>query len=264
MNPVEEINRLLDTDRAELVRQGNHYVYKLSNGRQFVRSKTPSDHRSVLNELSQLRRLLDTRREQPTMHLTDVALEPLHPPSSEPEESPVLVMEQEGEVKQRIQSAIKFWSEKYEYWLSRAQRAERRVQMLNQLLPFAEDPGIGKVLSSLSPAPLATVPEQAPAKEPIPEPPQTISDRVQVTRDLVYAATHVFKTAGRFDFTVSDVYEVMVGSRQVDNIERSRVRAAIAAAMITLVDQGKLVKTVQGRGRAMSRFNFPDHPSPNE
>jgi hypothetical protein len=47
----------LEKSNATLVRQKKHLVYRLPNGRTFVLSKSPSDHRSVLNAVSTLRKL---------------------------------------------------------------------------------------------------------------------------------------------------------------------------------------------------------------
>lgn len=43
---------------AVLVRQKNHQVWRLPNGRNYVMSQTPSDHRAARNQLKVLRRLL--------------------------------------------------------------------------------------------------------------------------------------------------------------------------------------------------------------
>lgn len=43
MNATTEITRLLSEHHVPLVRQKNHLVYRLPNGRNFVMAKTPSD-----------------------------------------------------------------------------------------------------------------------------------------------------------------------------------------------------------------------------
>lgn len=58
MDPNVEIERLLQERGAVLVRQGNHNVYKLPNGKMFTRAKTPSDVRSAHNSLRDLRHCL--------------------------------------------------------------------------------------------------------------------------------------------------------------------------------------------------------------
>lgn len=47
---------------AVLVRQKNHQIWRLPNGRNYVISQTPSDGRAVKNQLSVLRRLLGAGR----------------------------------------------------------------------------------------------------------------------------------------------------------------------------------------------------------
>lgn len=56
MNPIEQIDQMLKATGAILKRRGKHEVWKLPNGRSFVRSKTPSDHRCARNQIRDLRR----------------------------------------------------------------------------------------------------------------------------------------------------------------------------------------------------------------
>ena len=42
-----------------LVRDKNHLRFRLANGKMLTLAKTPSDHRAILNSISQLRRLID-------------------------------------------------------------------------------------------------------------------------------------------------------------------------------------------------------------
>ncbi len=43
---------------AVMVRDKNHLRFRLANGKMLTMAKTPSDHRSLLNAVSQLRRLM--------------------------------------------------------------------------------------------------------------------------------------------------------------------------------------------------------------
>ncbi|MFT4111322.1 hypothetical protein [Silvibacterium sp.] len=54
----KQISELLDRAGATVLRRKGHIVYRLSDGRRFVRPKTPSDWRASRNALSDLRRLL--------------------------------------------------------------------------------------------------------------------------------------------------------------------------------------------------------------
>jgi hypothetical protein len=76
-------------------------------------------------------------------------------------------------------------------------------------------------------------------------PPEAITERVQVTRQLVLAATQTLDAP----FTVNDVMAVMVNGRQIELDERGRVRASIAQAMTTLYERGELVKEQEHFGR---------------
>jgi hypothetical protein len=123
--------------------------------------------------------------------------------------------------------------------MAQAQRLERRVQMLKALLPFADDPATEAALKAV------TTPPPAPPAPPRPEQPQQITERVQVTRELVFAATHTFDGT----FTVNDVLALMTRGRQIGGDERMRVRSSIAQSMITLCDRGQLIKEAEGYGR---------------
>jgi hypothetical protein len=127
-----------------------------------------------------------------------------------------------------------------ELLMAEAQRLERRVEMLKALLPFTDDPATEIALRALAvpepPLPAALMP---------PEPPQHVTERVQVTRQLVLAATQTFDRT----FTVNDVMALMTGGRQIDGTERMRVRSSIAQAMMSLHERGELIKEAEGIGK---------------
>lgn len=58
MNPKERVYSLLSSVGAVLKRRKNHEVWQLPNGKNFVRSCTPSDVRGDLNNLSDLKHAL--------------------------------------------------------------------------------------------------------------------------------------------------------------------------------------------------------------
>ena len=58
MNRAAEVDRLLQADGAVLTRQNKHEVWKLSNGRTFTRSSTPSDQHAASQQLRDLRHAL--------------------------------------------------------------------------------------------------------------------------------------------------------------------------------------------------------------
>lgn len=57
-NPGERLRLLLEQSGAVLVRHKKHLVYRLPNGRSYTCASTPSDWRAVLNQITQLKRLL--------------------------------------------------------------------------------------------------------------------------------------------------------------------------------------------------------------
>ncbi|MCL5744571.1 MAG: hypothetical protein M1541_11695, partial [Acidobacteria bacterium] len=144
-------------------------------------------------------------------------------------------------LKQRIEGAIATEEAMQEKLLAEAQAHERKVHMLKALLPFADEPATEDALRGVLPA----VEPPAPQKPGAPAPPDAITERVQVTRQLVLAATQTFLET----FTVNDVMSLMVNGRQIDPGERGRVRASIAQAMVTLHERGELVKEQEHFGR---------------
>ena len=59
MNARAKVNELLSECGAVFKRGRKHEVYELPNGKNFVRAATPSDRRSDLNNLSDLKRQLE-------------------------------------------------------------------------------------------------------------------------------------------------------------------------------------------------------------
>lgn len=237
MNPAVQRDRLLDR-HAVLVRDTNHLVYRLDNGQTFVAAKTPSDHRAAKNNLSQLRRALGIARgpnpkgEQELMAAQEIAL------AVAPTASP---QEREAEsLKLRIESAIVREEAAQERLLAEAQAHERKVHMLKALLPFADDSAAEDALRGVLPNP-----ERQAMPEPPAAPPQVITERVQVTRQLVLAATQTFEDR----FTVNDVLALMTGGRDIDSNERQRVRSSIAQCVMSLHERGELIREAEGYGK---------------
>ena len=241
MNAQHEIDRLLDESGAVLVRQNKHLVYRLPNGKNFVGAKTSSDpDRAAKNSLSDLRRALGAPRT--TASQEPIAMEHPQSPQNTPLEPPrqdVSRHTPENSLRSRVESMIAGEEAAQELLMAEAQRLERRVQMLRALLPFADDAATEEALRAIT-SPPAAPPAPAP-----PEPPQQITERVQVTRQLVFAATQTFEDA----FTINDVLALMTGGRQIDPPERLRVRSSIAQSMMMLHERGELIRETEGYGR---------------
>ena len=238
MNAVAETDRLLSEHGAILVREGKHRIYQLPGGQVFTRPKTPSDHRSTLNNLASLRRALGIRHAQPPSKGEEMDMPEQSPAAVPAPELPAPAIES---FKQRIEAAIAGEEAMQEKLLAEAQAHERKVHMLKAILPFADDPNTERSLRGILPAP-----EPPPVPKPVAAPPpDAITERVQVTRQLVLAATQTFSAP----FTVNDVMALMVNGRQIDGDERGRVRSSIAQAMVTLHERGELVKEQEHFGR---------------
>ncbi len=144
--------------------------------------------------------------------------------------------------------------------LADAQMAERRVQMLKAMMPFMDDPMFADTLRAVlpSPEPLA-VAAPPPSAPPPPEPPQHITERVQVTRQLVFAATQTFECT----FTINDLVARMANGANIDGPERVRVRSSVASAMMTLLDRGEVIRAAEGYGRRQAIWRRADIHRPN-
>jgi hypothetical protein len=259
MDASAELTRLLTDSGAVLVRQKKHRVYRLPNGHNFISPKTPGDYRTAANQLSNLRHALALEPAQPShkgqqaargvdiraqehkdMPATQNATQaPPAPAIANVAEVPKLSL------KDRLEAAVREEETAQEKLLAEAQGHERRAQMLKALLPFADEPAAEAALRGILPAPPAPAP--GPTAKP-PEPPQQIVERVQVTRQLVFAATQTFAEK----FTVNDVMNLMTGGRHIEGPERLRVRQSIAAAMMTLHERGELLKVVEHNGRSQT------------
>jgi len=243
VNAQVELRQLLTDHGAVLIRQKKHLVYRLPNGQNFVTAKTPDNPDvAARNNVHNLRRILGitppTRGETMSDQEGAVALAAPEPPSATPA---VQELPKES-LKERIRGAIVVEEQNQERVLAEAQAVERRVNMLKALLPFAEDPTIEASLRGILP-----IPEQpAPSKPEVPPPPpEAITERVQVTRQLVLAATQTFDAA----FTINDVMAMMINGRQVDPVERTRIRSSIATAIVTLYERGQVLKEQEHFGR---------------
>jgi hypothetical protein len=63
MSAEDEVERLLKSNGAVLVRSKNHLIYRFPDGKLFTTPKTPSDYRTWANQLHELRELLGIKRD---------------------------------------------------------------------------------------------------------------------------------------------------------------------------------------------------------
>ena len=257
MNAADQVERLLKESGAVLARQNKHLVYKLPNGQTFVMAKTTGDPvRAAKNNLRDLRHALGNARPKQEEGRTEMATVQPQPFSAAPAPAPVVMRPEpavaglltevvqtmpDQSLKERIEVAIARQEKEQELLMNAASAVERRLQMLKALLPFVDDPSMESVL-------LAILSRPEPPKPAHPQAPDHISECVQVTRKLVYAATQTFEGG----FTINDVMKLMTGGRHIEGTERVRVRNSIAASITSLFDRGELLKDEQGIGKHQS------------
>lgn len=257
-SPDVQVQELLQKYDARLVRQGNHQVWQFPDGKKFVRANTPSDRRSSLNNLSDLKKLLGPRvlatkkQDQAPVVLEELSdpnfVEPTPQalPSPETSSAPTDV----AYLASRLDELANEQDTLATFCIEEAQKHEHMSKMLRGLREFANDKGFLEMLDRLVPR------REAPIEEPKQAPivPRVVSpgNRVQVTRRAVWEAILTLPTD--LNFTVNSVRDVMADSRECDPHEKTRVRMAIASCMVTLTAMGKLTIMRQGKGRQETLF----------
>ena len=275
MNPAIEVDRLLEQSGAVLIRQNKHYVYKLPNGKSFVRSKTPSDHRAAHNSLQDLRRMLGvavvketTQAVQasemttaPAAAVPPALQQPIPTPTPEPPPPPPPPPPAAATLADRLAAAVTAAEEEQEQYLLAAQVAERKVHMLKALEPFIGDQPIEHTLRALLGAPKPPSPPSPVVKAATVAAPQQARQSptpfpVFVTRDLVF---EVAKRLGADNnaFTTVQITEIMIGDQKVSPKDRTRIMASISHAVTVLGDRGLLQLHEKGWGKKPALWLLP-------
>jgi hypothetical protein len=286
MNPETEIDRLLREDKSQLISDKNHYKWRLSNGKIFVKSKTASDaYRAGREALQDLRWLLgvgsrgkDHSVTDPTGSVNSQEKGSVTPPgypkmdelgndsdakvtipiASQPIAQALIPLGTGDHVLEfRVAAAIQEVEDRRTELYAEVESLDRKLTTLKALQAcLSANQGVEEIIKSLLP-----LPQPQPVKAPvsIPAATQPITDRIYCTQALVYAATQTFD----YDFTTNDVIERMTGSRQVDSLERQRVRSSICTILTKLEEQGKVLKIQQGIGKRYSIWRKP-HPVPDD
>ncbi len=262
-NPADrEIQRLLTESGAKLIRNTNHLVYELPNGNKFTMAKTPGGAQSTQNALHDLRRQLGVRHLS-TTELPSVVIDHLDERLSEQDLSKTEVRIPEPEnrqpvlyippVVQRLEAAIQEQERLREFHLDESTKAEATINLLNDMkIHMDTSDKVARmeiVLQTLLPPPPAVVKPATEPRRPA-EPPQAIVDRVQITEQLVYAATTVLSE----HFVINDIFDLMVKDRTVDSHERRRIRTSIADALMRLLSKGQVSRVAEGAGRRQAVF----------
>lgn len=238
----EQIVKLLEEHKAKLIREGNHLVYRLPNGRNFVMSKTPSDYRSESNNYSILRRELGLERPEKTLkpEVPRDQVSRVQEVVAQAEEQTVF----EGSIQQRILAE----KARVDYLLEEAAKAEKNIALLENILVFANEVETEDVLRSVLGA-------HSPVVTPMPAPAtQTsgVTNRLQITGQLVVAATQTFDG----QFTTTDVMRRMLGDREqeVSPDEQRRIRSSIINMLNRAVERGDVKQISAGIGKRQAVY----------
>jgi hypothetical protein len=261
VDPEKLVDQMLERSGAKLIRDKKHRVYLLPNGGRFIRASTPSEYRGAWNNLSDLRKRLGVGMEKSegedvtTMAPTEVGSgDPKYSDRHTEVTETELVVDQvpkSGGFKERILAAIQQEAALKEQLFAEASLAEKRMNMLELLIPYADDPAMEGVLYGLIPPEEKKLAARKPVPKKsttIPEPPNHIERATDITRRLVFAGTLTFNNP----FTVNDLVDRMVGEATVSEGERQRIRSKVAGLMAKLFELDYVNKYRQGIGKAQT------------
>lgn len=240
MNDRNQVEQLLQENGCTLIREGNHLIYRLPNGKNFVMAKTPSDFRSERNNLAVLRRHFNLREQQPQTKVVHGKV--VNVAQAEPDIVTASPFERTLQVQIDAERA------RYDYLLDEAAKAERRIALLEVVSSFANDDDVEQTLKDVlgEPMPVYTPPA------PLQLHSGPVTDRLHVTSPLVLAATHTFSER----FTLNELVALMMGDRwgNLDPDEQRRIRSSVASTMERLEARGEVRKVVFGVGKRPAMF----------
>ena len=200
--------------------------FRLPNGEVFIATRLRNgDKQAVESQLTKLKRMLGQasnpqRAEEPRV---------VPPPAS-------------PTIQQRIEEGITLLEAEERRLTEETSALKKRIEALRAVAVALMDiPDAEAVLASF------LTPQEPPRPEP---PPQIITERLQVTRQLVFVGTQAM--TGRFK--VDDLVDVMMQGRKVHDTERVRIRSCVAAMLVSMVERGEVKKVEEGRGKKPAFF----------
>ncbi len=269
-NPAIRLNDLLAASGATLVRQGNHNVYKLGNGATFVRSKTPSDWRSDLNSISDLRKRAGITAPKPApapvrenvtapiYKFEELPPEPWSDPVPEPPPPPVSSHSEtklaSTDLAHRLDELIAAGEEEQADLMDRAAAIESQVAFLRAIRAYADDPMTEALLTLVLPQPITAAPPPPP---PAPAPPPPLQP-ISVTRKATLAVIEGLK---KDTFTVHDILEGITNGAlsRLSSHEQRRLKNLIAMQLYYHRTHGGNIAIIKGgRGGGLSIWTRVD------
>lgn len=251
MNPQKTLDNLLEESSATLVRQGKHNVYKLGNGRTFAAARTPSDWRSRLNDIADLRRVSGIPKTKAAT--IPVTTPPPAPPPPPPQIQPPIAAVAPAPpqpippapttntlFRERLAELILAGEEEQAELMDRAAAIEQQVAFLKTIHARADDPMTEALLHLLLPPPPA--PAQA---APLPvlalRPPAPAA--LEITRATVRAAI----PKAPDPFTLNDILDLLADSARLSTHETSAAKKLISEILCRIHQlDGTLLKLKGG------------------
>lgn len=253
MNPTKTLDAMLAAADATLIRQGKHNVYSLGNGGRFVMAKTPSDYRSTLNDISELRRRAGLARPikptapQPTAPLpppiaTDylsLVDQAINPSPAAPTPDPLTPLARH--LDELIADGETLMTE----LTDQAAAIERQVAFLKSIRLQANDPMTAPLLALLVPQSLEQAPPPA-APLPVPTPAAAPSALI-IKRDTIREAIANLK---QDEFTIEDIYSLLMRERRpLSSYETKPIKKLIGEVLCRICQLDNIIGRVRSGHR---------------
>lgn len=265
MNPTTKLDELLASSGAVPVRTktSKHLLYRLPGGSLHTRPKTPSDPRSVLNNLALLKRKIKAEAAPETPPAEERPKAPVAA-AIQPEPEPIVVAvieepipprEPSTPLSARLDELIAAGEEEQNDLMERAEIVTQQLTFLREIRKHADAPHTEALLALLIPQVVAPAAPEPPAPPPPPPPQHTIA----ITRDAVRAVIRDIP-AGR-NFTIQDIYARLINgdSHRISKPESARIRGCIATSLKTIFEQeGGLDRINPGGGRRLGVWKKQD------
>lgn len=275
MNPAIRLDQLLEDSGAIPIRvkTSKHKLYRLPGGTLHTAPKTPSDPRSLMNNLAQLRRAIRSEAVVVAPKAAPVSPPPYVKahytppplPEPEPEPQPVAAVEPASDVipprapdtpfADRVAELIAAGEAEETDLMERTEAVSKQLTFLRMVQQHVTMPHTEALISLLLPPPVLPPPVivEVPAAAPAPPPPQYTLAKphlVSVTKDGVRQV--IQGIAEGEEFTVHDIEKVLVNGQTIGHVEGLRVRGSISSALKAIYEQdGSIDRLNPGRGRAL-------------
>lgn len=275
-DPIELRDKLLRENGVLLRRNGPHPVWKLNNGELVTISKTPNAT-SAWTEVTKIRRKLGIREvdmpaatiahtlkdQLATIEDTPVVEPTIETPAADPPKDPLQLLV-DNKIAELQQKELELLAEENAVH-TKLEGVRTQIAKMAKVIDLVADPDLRDTLLELV-TPVKTKnnakKHYAPVickickepinarwqakhmaeKHPTSGNPQSISDAVMVTKQLVLAATQTFNKP----FTTRELINLMIGDKKPNQAEQSRISQSVSATLVSLSNDGSVTRVKRG------------------